>query len=281
MSLGVFTLVKNEAHWIGFSVMSVKDIVDQFVYFDGNSDDGTVELLTHIKNKYNLNIEIHTDKDPVNLKEDYVRLFNECLSKVKTDHAWFLHPDMIMTQAPAPASMNSNVLAYSVNVKSFAGDAGVRVLEIKEGRTDKWKSIMKNSMGLHYYGNYGVHNEDMYFRDITGDEYRISNDYSTYPYEVLDSGIVLNHYSDVRTKERREDRMVKILMHSDKSLSYEDALRLARTHPRVSFKNNEAWPRFEFEEVKDHPSVFAQYAGEFASVLGRKDFYIPIGEPVS
>jgi len=45
MSLGSFILIKNESQWIAPHILRVLPFIDQMVFFDGNSTDGTLEYL--------------------------------------------------------------------------------------------------------------------------------------------------------------------------------------------------------------------------------------------
>jgi cellulose synthase/poly-beta-1,6-N-acetylglucosamine synthase-like glycosyltransferase len=45
--------VLNETPWIGYSIMAALPYVHEFIYaLDAKSDDGTRELLHHVKDKY-------------------------------------------------------------------------------------------------------------------------------------------------------------------------------------------------------------------------------------
>lgn len=276
-SLGAFTIIKNEAHWVGFCLMACRPFVNEFVYFDGNSTDGTVELLKYIKKKYKIRIRLFEGMDPKDLQEDYVRIFNECLKQVKSDYAMFLHPDMVSVDSFP--DLSDQELAYFVTMRSFAGEPGKTLYEIMEGRKSRWKSIMRNDLGLHYYGHYGAAEEDMYFQEITGPEHCLFDNFAMYPYRIQDSGIRLNHYSDVRPLERRMNRMATCLTNQRKGMSREEALKLAAEHPRVSFRNSEIFGKFEFREptAEAYPAVFLRHAEEFAKVVGKtKEEFCPI-----
>lgn len=268
--LGAYTLIKNEAHWVGYCVMAARHAVSQFVYFDGNSDDGTVELLEYLRDKKGINITLVKNKDPKDLKDDYVRLFNECLGRLDTMFAMFLHPDMIVTAGDWKP--HDGPLAYTVKIDSYAADPQGPLLKITEGRTDRWKNIMKKALGLHYHGHYGAGNEDTYFREITGDEYRMHSDMSMYPYGVGESGLTLAHYSDVRPYARRYGRMIAVLKNQHPNMAEMNYHEYAKVHPRVSFAPHKIYPGFRFEEVPPAaiPAVFTQHAEEFASVLGKR-----------
>ena len=96
MSIGTFTLIKNEAEWIGPHIMRILSNVDQMVFYDGNSTDGTLEIIKNIQENHadGDRITLVEKKDPANLKGAYVEMFNECMSELTTEWGWFLHPDM-------------------------------------------------------------------------------------------------------------------------------------------------------------------------------------------
>ena len=205
MSIGTFTLVKGESFWIAAHILRVLPYVDQMVCFDGNSTDGTLEIIRAIKRDHDKDdkIRLVKDKDPKNLQDDYVRLFNECLRALDTDLAWFLHPDMyVVNPAQILKVKDSQAIALSTRMRSFGGDPGGQLLEIIEGRGPAWKNIyrLKNpDFGAHYHGHYGAADEDIYFSEITGKSHdHYGSEFGRYPYIVEDSGIEVLHFSDVR-----------------------------------------------------------------------------------
>lgn len=278
MRVSAYTLIKDEAPWVGFCIMAARDHVSEFVYFDGNSTDGTLELLEYIKKTYGVNIRVFRGMDPKDLRDDYVRMFNECIKWCDGDYVWFLHPDMVLATPPTLEVLRIGPLAYSVGMESFGGDPGHWPLKITSGRTDKWKSIMRNGFGLHYDGWYGTADEDMYFSDITGKQHHLYGDFDLYPYEVVPSGITLFHYSDVRPYTRRIERMVKCLMNENPKMERQAAYDVAKAHPRVCLEPAKfRYINFDFEPAPLIPDVFKRYGEEFASVLGRKvDDFLPI-----
>jgi len=248
-----FTLIKNEVRWISAHLESWIPHVDEMIFFDGGSTDGTLEILRdHARGG---KVKLFEDKDPDNLQEDYVSLFNECMRSLSTDYAIFAHPDMILVD-PGNIRNLGDSISYTTNIRSFAGEPGGALFEIVEGRGSRWKNIyrLRNpDLGCHYAGFYGSDEEDCYFSSITGDEHRVhwgddGMDFSAYPYCIKDSGIKVLHYSDVRTRERRIDRMVKCLLNQGWRNS--DAIKEAEIHPRVTFKDNS---RFIFVPAQYHP----------------------------
>src|SRR3990167_2412501 len=276
MSVSVFALIKNESQFIGYSVMSLLPYVDEFCYGDGNSTDGTLELLDYIKKKYDPEnkIKVFRDFDFSDFKDDYVKKFNEIMNKANGGYKFYCHPDMILTDPGQLVNREKwKDFAYFVYMRSFAGED--MDLEIIKGRTNKWKTIMKNGFGLHYWGYYGDQNEDMYFKAITGDTHRVYQDMRQYPFQVGDSGVKISHFCECKPRARREEKMKTVfktvgLMKTDDSEIHE--FDLVSSHPRVHLQNHSGpWGSFEFTPRKDAlPDVFEKHKQEFDEVLGRK-----------
>ena len=89
MSIGTFMLIKNESPWIAAHLLNVLPFIDEMVFLDGNSTDGTIEIIEHIRDnhEHGSKILLIKGKDPKNLQDDYVRLFNDALLKLNTDWA--------------------------------------------------------------------------------------------------------------------------------------------------------------------------------------------------
>lgn len=240
VSIGSYTLIKNERPWIGAHLASWLPHLDQMVFFDGNSTDGTLEIIKDFISHHpqGHKIKLAEDRDPENLQEDYVRLFNECMWSLDTDWAIFLHPDMIPVNPGAVKNIKGGI-SYFCRMESYAGKNG-QLLRIS-GRAERWKNIyrLRNpELGAHYHGFYGAANEDTYFSDITGDEHKFfGEDFGKYSYEVKDSSLRIMHFSDVRTYERRLDRMVKCLV--NQGMTQEQAEKVAPAHPRVTLKDGD------------------------------------------
>lgn len=238
MSIGTFTIIRDEAPWIAAHLLRIIGYVDEIVLFDGNSTDGTIEIVEAIRDntEYGHKISLFKKKDPANLQDAYVGMFNECLHSLRTDLAWFAHPDMfVVDPAQILAVKDSEAVALSTRIRSFAGEPGGQLYEI-EGRSQNWKNIdrLRNpDLGAVYHGHYGVWNEGVYPTAIVGESRELHNDLSRYPYEVEDSGIEVLHFSDVRPYARRLDRMRKCLANQGNDVA------LAESHPRVTLKPGE------------------------------------------
>ncbi len=271
MTVSAFSIVKNEAQILGYGLMSMLDYVDEVVYFDGNSTDGTLKLLDHIKSKYDPHnkIKVFMDKDFSDFKEDYVRVFNECMKACSGDYLFYIHPDMIITDPGDLVNRNRwTSLAYYTNMRSFAGEGLDQ--EIVKGRTGKWKTIMANKFGLHYDGFYGAPDEDMYFKAITGEVHKVLSDMRGYPFEVKDSGIKIDHYCECKPRVRREQKMETVFK-TNTSLAQLDIDEHVINHPRVHLKSGKCqFGDFRFEQRKDAlPEVFSKYKQQFDGVLGK------------
>lgn len=239
MSFGSFCLVKNERSWIRPHLYSWLPWVDQMAFWDGNSTDGTLEIIKEIRDTHPFGhkILLKENKDCANLQDDYVRLFNEMIQALDTDYCGFLHADMILDD-PGNIKDLGDAIAYYFHLRSFGGEPGGQMYEITKGRAKTWKDIFRRrdpDLGLHYFGFYGAKNEDCYFSKITGNSHVYHNEnYEKYPYEVKDSGIKVSHFSDVRPYERRVSRMITCLLNQGYPKDF--AEKFSKVHPRVTFK---------------------------------------------
>ena len=250
LSVGSFCLVRNEIAFIKAHMDAWLPHLSSMVFFDGNSKDGTLEILRAYAKKHK-NITLVENKDPKDLTDDYVRLSDEAMRSCTSDLVIFLHPDFFPENPKALKTLPADMIAGTFNIRSFAGEPGGPIYEIL-GRGTRWKDIYRlhnPDLGAHYYGYYGAQNEDVYFSEITGNAYEhYGQDFSKYPYPIFDSTLVINHYSDVRPYARRLERMERCLVNQGHSL--EAARRMAPKHPRVSLESGQG---FSFEEV-DMPS---------------------------
>lgn len=270
MKISAWSVVKNEAQFIGYGLMSILNHIDEVVYFDGNSTDGTLRLLDYIKGKYDTQnkIKVYQDKDFSNFKEEYVRVFNECMKACTGDYLWYVHPDMILTDPGKLVDRaNWKSKAFYVNMRSFGGED--MELEIVAGRTNKWKTIMKNAFGLEYWGVYGHPHEDMYFKHITGNQHVVHKDMTMYPFKVEDSGIKISHFCECKPLARREQKMETVLRTVEGETNQALINRILSIHPRVTLQDNDtSFGAFRFIPRADPlPEVFAKHREEFEAVL--------------
>lgn len=271
MKISVIAPVKNEAQFIGYSIMSVLPYIHEIIYSCAKSDDGTDELLDYIKmthagDKLKILRKPEYDFDVKDMAA-YNKAFNDCIGAATGDYVWFLHPDMIVTN-PEAIGNDARSLSLYTNITSYARDFSTR---ITSGRATKWKNIHKKQFGLHYYGGYGSQEEDFYHREITGSEYNHHGEqFHRYPFRVCDSGIKVNHYCELKDFSRRLDKMVKCLNTLFPNSPPEALRERALAHPRVTLEpTTELFGKFVFTETNDPiPPIFDKYKSEFDQILG-------------
>lgn len=267
MKIAVIGPVYNEAQFLPYSIMAVHPYVEEFVYaVSPKSDDGTIEMLRHIAKTYGkvrILLQSKYDFDPLDMKA-YDASFNDCIEQSHCDAMWFHHMDMVVTNPEKIAELKEGPLAWTVNMTSYARD--MRTV-ITKGRAEAWKNLHAKKLGLHYAGGYGSLNEDFYHSDITGKSYRhFGTNYHLYPYEIADSGINVNHYSEVKPYKRRLEKMKTCLKTQHPNFTEEMIEELAVNHPRVTLEqSSQQFGRFDFEKTQEEiPEVFARYKEEFA-----------------
>lgn len=268
MKISVITPIKNEHPWLGYSIMAILPYIHEVVYAVATSDDGTNELLDHIKAKYAgdklklIRDSSISDFNPMDMKA-YNRSFNACIERATGDACWFLHPDMLVINPEKIADVKEGPLAWWTNITSFAGDFSTK---ITKGRVDKWKNIQAKKFGLHYFGGYGSVNEDFYHSDITGNAYKhYGSEFSKYPYSVMDSGIKVNHYCELKGYKRRLEKMKLSIKTQSPNLTDARIEELAVQHPRVTLEEGPTlFGKFEFTKTEDAvPAIITKYKAEF------------------
>lgn len=86
MEIWAHTLVKNEARWLWFSVVSVINHVDKILLWDSGSTDGTLEIIQELRKKYPG--KIHFQKKEIGTPEEFAKVRQEMLDETKSD--WFI-----------------------------------------------------------------------------------------------------------------------------------------------------------------------------------------------
>lgn len=269
MKISVISPVKNEVEFIGYSIMAVLPHIHEILYACAPSDDGTDALLDHVKVNYASDkLRIYKDPafdfDTLDMKA-YNAPYNFLIEQATGDAVWFLHPDMIVTNPESLLTAPDDALAWFTHVNSYARDLKT---EIVAGRTKRWKNIHAKKFGVHYFGGYGSVNEDFYHKDITGTAYRhYGDDFAEYPFEVADSGIQVNHYCELKSYERRYEKMVRCLRTQHPNIPENELREIAKKHPRVTLKGgNDTFGHFAFApSAQAVPSVFEKYKDEFES----------------
>jgi hypothetical protein len=199
----------------------------------------------------------------------YNAAYNYLIEKAAGDTIFFLHPDMIVTDAEKIVEMRSGPLAWWTHITSFAGDFNTQIVK---GRAKRWKNIHGKKFGLHYFGGYGSVNEDFYHRDITGKAYdHHGENFAAYPFEVTDSGLHINHYCELKSYRRRFEKMKACLKTQHPGFADNYIEELAAVHPRVTLEaTTDKFGTFEMQQTDAPiPAVFEKHKSEFNKVLGR------------
>lgn len=273
MKISVISPVKNEAQFIGYSIMSVLPYIHELIYnVARGTNDGTVEILEHIQKKYDTDGKIKWffgDDFNVHDMPAYNKAFNDCIERSTGDAVWFLHPDMIVTNPEAIKTVKDGPLAWFTTLDSYAKDMET---VITKGRAARWKNIHAKKMGIHYFGGYGSQNEDFYHKAITGDAHAHFGElFSSYPFRVGDSGLRVNHYCELKPYKRRREKMANCLKTLFPDAKGEDMETMAANHPRVTLEMSSGmFGQFDFEkkDVKI-PSVFEKYKDELEKVVSK------------
>lgn len=276
LKVSVISPVKNEAPWIGYSIMAVLPHVHEFVYTCAESNDGTDELLSYIKEKYagdKLKVIRRPEYDwnPHDMAA-YNKSYNDAIETATGDVIFFLHPDMLVTTPEVLSSLKPGPLAWISNLVCYAGDFNTKIVN---GRAYQWKNLYAKKFGLHYYGGYGSEEEDFYFRDITGKAYKHHNgNWKAYPYSVADVGLKVNHYCELKSYKRRLEKMKLCLKTLMPNWTDEMVAEMASQHPRVTLEpTTEIFGKFAFEKTEEPlPDIVLKYREEFNNVLGRKEY---------
>lgn len=268
MRVSVIAPLKNEAPWVGYSVMAALPGVHEFIYaVDPLSDDGSIELLLDLQKEFGEEkIKILIDKvfsfNPHDMPA-YNYAFNACLEKMTGEAAYFLHPDMLVHNPEALLTLDPSATAWWTNITSYAGDFNT---VITKGRGERWKNIHKNELGLHYYGGYGSKNEDFYHRDITGDAYHFhGSNFSKYPFVVKDSGLQVSHFCELKSYKRRYEKMKLCMRTQYPQMSDAVIEEMATFHPRVHLQPGPSkFGDFQFEKREGEiPEIIKKYKDRF------------------
>ena len=113
--ISAHTIVKNEARWIWYTIMSVIEFVDEYIIFDTGSNDGTNEIIETIDNpkiKYIKCGEVSWSK--------HTEIRNKMLDISKSDWVWVIDGDEVYPYETAKSIvelMRNNKMAIGIIVK--------------------------------------------------------------------------------------------------------------------------------------------------------------------
>jgi len=270
-TISVFTPIKNEIDFIGYHCMAFYPYFKKFVWADGGSTDGTVELLRYIKKKHDPDnkIMLFENMDCNVYEQSYEDLYNFLLKKCDTEIVSYIHPDMIpLNPEVLKDEFNDDCLRWTSGMISFAGDRD-HIWKDNTARADKWIVFNKNDFGLHYHGYYGDLVEDLFYKDLTGDEYLFWAGNPNLPYRIGQSKLIMHHYCDAKGYERRYCKMKSVFVNHSKNrlkVTPEQIESETKAHPRVTGKTGKwqdiAGNSMDFIRIPykgKQPDVFEKY----------------------
>lgn len=270
MKIAAISPVLNEVEWIGYSIMAALPGIDSMHYgIDEKSSDGTLDLVRSLSEGEGKGRVFYYQAPEFNIdpmvEAQYAGSYNGLIERAlqtKPDAIMFLHPDMIILNPEQMFHLENDFIAWFTHITSYSDFDTV----ITRGRATEWKNIHCARFGLHYAGAYGSQNEDFYHREITGSARKhYGSDFSKYPYQVADSGLLINHYCELKPYARRLEKMKFCLRTLYPSYSDEKIHELAVQHPRVSLESSsDQFGQFEFSALtKPIPPVLARYKSRF------------------
>jgi len=94
-------------------------------------------------------------------------------------------------------------------------------------------------------------------------------DLLSYPFEIADSGFVINHYCELKGYKRRLEKMKLCLKTQNPQCNAGRIEEMALHHPRVTLEqSSDQFGRFEFSPSADPiPEIITKYRDEFASFM--------------
>jgi glycosyltransferase involved in cell wall biosynthesis len=265
LKISAFSFCGNEVSYIGYSTMSLLPYVDEVIWADGNSNDGTLDLIKHIQTQYDPEKKVKLFEGFLfeNYREDYDEKFNWLLKRCSGDWVIFNHADMVWLDPwkirPLLEAIHEDdfIWGLRVNFRSFINDRW----HCMEENDYTWPLIYKNAHGLHHRGAYGTPYEDFYFEDGLRHDIRSSRRDSE-EIRIFHSSIWMHHYRSCKPEWQRLDKMVKQFKATFPEKSLEECTQLAKQHPYIDQRKLRTW-----SYNGPQPRVFEQYESEFSGFI--------------
>mgnify|MGYP002625100373 CR=1 FL=1 len=163
-------MVKNEANWVWYSIMSVIDFVDELIIFDTGSTDNTVEIIKSIVNddKYRHKV-IFEEKGAVSVQE-IKDIRQEQIDRTKTDYFFVIDGDEIWYQETLNNirmqlnKSDTRIELLWVKMLMAAGD----VRHVRDGVREQYHMTLRDENGRMVYEATGSYTIRIYSMHIPG-----------------------------------------------------------------------------------------------------------------
>lgn len=163
-------IVKNEANWVWYSIMSVIDFVDEFIIFDTGSTDNTVEIIKSIvtDDKYRNKI-IFEEKGEVSIQK-IKDIRQEQINRTKTDYFFVIDGDEIWykeTLNNIRMQLNTadkRIELLWIRMLMVAGD----IKHIRDAKREKYHMQLRDWEGRMVYESTGAYTIRIYSMHIPG-----------------------------------------------------------------------------------------------------------------
>lgn len=276
-SVSVFCIIKNEAQFIGLSVMSFLDYVDELCYLVSPSNDATMDILTHIKERYDKHdcVKIFPYEDFNVQNQSAYELANTIsIQHCTSDYCFWVHADMLCTN---PWDIKDEIIAngyadrYEVNVQSIAGENYDQ--EFEDGRNPWWGNIIKNDYHPEYRGAYGSKDEDFFHTDLVDEsERRHWSRITDAPFSVARSAVKILHFCECRPYEERKRKMIKVLRTAYAGIQDDQVADVVATHPRITLQDGMfGGHNFKLKKREHISNIEKRYRKEFDEIRSRKE----------
>lgn len=163
-------MVKNEANWVWYAIMSIIDFVDELIIFDTGSTDNTVEIIKSVvdNDKYREKI-IFEEKGEVSV-QDIKKIRQEQIDRTKTDYFFVIDGDEIWYQETLNKirlqlnEADKRIELLWIKMLTVAGD----VRHARNGIREGYHMQLRDGKGNLLYEDTGAYTIRVYSMHIPG-----------------------------------------------------------------------------------------------------------------
>ncbi len=213
--LSAITMVKNEEEFVGYSLMSMYEYVDEIMVVDGGSMDGTVDIIRYIIKNFDKDKKIQFWED-LRPKNELIYTRNDMVARCKGKWILRLEGDEVYSDENAKKVRDSiknrrikeNVLSMGWPYYFFVNDINT-IVPVGENHT--FATIMiRNVEGVHAAHHKRGGNETFYdegWFDKYGREVSIWHPNDNPTQRIID--IAIHHYAGLKASTRHKDYLLR------------------------------------------------------------------------